>query len=221
MSNSSNGLQFTPSEISTYYRDRLPGLKQKGSKWRGPCPWHEDHRAAFLVSPDSGRWHCFGPCGNSGGLIDFEMAHTRTDFVAARASVYSIVGRVAPATGRITKAQWEAMQVAHERAQAERNDAEYFAQPATGLAEEALESLDTTDWERWAHTQLIADLRKDPTAVYREFQGIDPKFAAALVEVGRSSRTQSESALWRLIDGLALAPPEKPTGEILDEARAQ
>ena len=42
-------------------------LAQRGSRWSGCCPLHDDRSPSFIVYPD-GRFHCFG-CGISGDSI--------------------------------------------------------------------------------------------------------------------------------------------------------
>lgn len=46
------------------------GPAQKQRWWRWPCPFHTESRASFGVTPDTGRFKCFG-CGESGDHIDY------------------------------------------------------------------------------------------------------------------------------------------------------
>lgn len=85
--------EFTASEVATYYRARVPGLKKHGSHWRGPCPIHNGEDDNFAVDRKSGRWYCHSQCGRGGGIIALEMALTGADFKTARDAVLRIIGR--------------------------------------------------------------------------------------------------------------------------------
>lgn len=67
-------------------------LKRRGKELVGLCPFHQENTPSFTVSPDVGRFHCFG-CGKNGDAIDFLVAHTGVDF---RAAVLSITGYIPP-----------------------------------------------------------------------------------------------------------------------------
>src|SRR5574338_1316824 len=45
-------------------------LKQAGTYWKGPCPFHSEKDASFTVSPDRQIFYCFG-CHASGDVIAF------------------------------------------------------------------------------------------------------------------------------------------------------
>jgi hypothetical protein len=93
----SNGITFTPFEISNYYAARVPKLnRRRGSQWRGPCPIHAGQHDNFAVDPATGRWFCHSQCGRGGGILGLEMELTGTDFRAARAEVFRLVGRIEP-----------------------------------------------------------------------------------------------------------------------------
>jgi putative DNA primase/helicase len=82
---------LTSSEISTYYRVRVPGLKQAGEEWRGPCPIHDGRRDSFTVKPDTGQWYCHSDCHDGGSVFKLEEK-----FGGTARDVYDIVGRNAP-----------------------------------------------------------------------------------------------------------------------------
>ncbi len=46
-------------------------LKRAGRSFKGLCPFHQEKTPSFTVSPDVGRWHCFGQCGEGGDAIKF------------------------------------------------------------------------------------------------------------------------------------------------------
>ena len=51
--------------VSDYIR-----LRQAGTYWKGPCPFHSEKEASFTVSPDKQIFYCFG-CHAGGDLIAF------------------------------------------------------------------------------------------------------------------------------------------------------
>ncbi len=57
-------------------------LKRVGKSWKGLCPFHAEKTASFYVSPDVGRYKCFG-CGASGDAITFVREVEHLDFVDA------------------------------------------------------------------------------------------------------------------------------------------
>ena len=61
-------------------------LKKNGSRdLIGLCPFHEETKPSFVVTPhkgDGGLWHCMG-CGKGGSIIDFVMESETVDFRGA------------------------------------------------------------------------------------------------------------------------------------------
>ena len=87
-------LAFTPAEISSYYKKRVPELKQAdGREWRGPCPIHQGERDSFAVNPENGAWFCHSECSRGGSILKLEMELNGVDFKSARAEVDRIIGR--------------------------------------------------------------------------------------------------------------------------------
>lgn len=89
----SGKVEFLPGEISAYYRDRAPNIRQTGSQWRGPCPLHQGRRDSFAVEPETGTWFCHSECARGGSLIDFEMELVGKPFAEAARDVRTLIGR--------------------------------------------------------------------------------------------------------------------------------
>jgi len=87
-------LAFTSAEVETYYSARVPGLKQRGTEWRGPCPVHRGEDDNFTVNADTGLCKCQSQCGFGGDILSLEMALSSTDFPTAKAEVFRMVGRL-------------------------------------------------------------------------------------------------------------------------------
>ena len=65
------------------------GLKKSGRNFQGLCPFHAEKTPSFNVSPERGRYHCFG-CDVGGDAITFLREIEHLDFVAA---VEKLAGR--------------------------------------------------------------------------------------------------------------------------------
>jgi DNA primase len=57
-------------------------LDQKGGRWWGLCPFHNEKTPSFTVDPDRKMYHCFG-CGQGGGVINFLMEMDKLSFPEA------------------------------------------------------------------------------------------------------------------------------------------
>lgn len=57
-------------------------LKRRGANWVGLCPFHNDRRPSFWVSPAKGLCKCFS-CGEGGSPIHFIMKHEQLSFPEA------------------------------------------------------------------------------------------------------------------------------------------
>lgn len=64
--------ELTAQQIATYYRLRLPTLRQEGLQWRGPCPRHPGSGTDFAVDPASGLACCQGSCRWDGDIYALE-----------------------------------------------------------------------------------------------------------------------------------------------------
>ena len=54
-------------------------LRQVGQKFKGLCPFHDDHRPSFDVDPRYQSFRCWS-CGKHGDVISFIQEHERVDF---------------------------------------------------------------------------------------------------------------------------------------------
>ncbi|QGT99295.1 DNA primase DnaG [Candidatus Syntrophocurvum alkaliphilum] len=57
-------------------------LQRKGRNYQGLCPFHQESTPSFVVSPEKGRFKCFG-CGATGDVYDFLMKYHNIDFKKA------------------------------------------------------------------------------------------------------------------------------------------
>lgn len=74
---------------------RLVTLKRSGARMVGLCPFHNEKSPSFTVSPQRGRYHCFG-CGAQGDALQFLMEAQGLDFVEAVKALASQVGVIIP-----------------------------------------------------------------------------------------------------------------------------
>jgi DNA primase catalytic core len=51
--------------------ERYVTLKRAGGKLKGLCPFHQEKTPSFTVSPEIGRWYCFGSCAEGGDVFKF------------------------------------------------------------------------------------------------------------------------------------------------------
>ncbi len=58
---------------------RYLNLRQVGSRFVAPCPFHQETKPSFSINPDKGLFYCFG-CQASGDLIDFYGQINGLDF---------------------------------------------------------------------------------------------------------------------------------------------
>ena len=51
--------------------ERYVTLRRAAGKLKGLCPFHSEKTPSFVVSPEIGRWYCFGQCGEGGDVFKF------------------------------------------------------------------------------------------------------------------------------------------------------
>jgi len=57
-------------------------LKKQGKNYAGLCPFHEEKKPSFSVSPQRQIFHCFG-CGMGGNIFKFLMGYQKMSFLDA------------------------------------------------------------------------------------------------------------------------------------------
>ncbi len=62
--------------------NRYVELRPAGDRWTAPCPFHQETKPSFTVSPDKGFYYCFG-CQASGDIIEFYKNINGLDFAEA------------------------------------------------------------------------------------------------------------------------------------------
>ncbi len=56
-------------------------LTERGGRWVGLCPFHQEKTPSFSIDADQGLYYCFG-CGKGGDAIKFHMELTGDDFAS-------------------------------------------------------------------------------------------------------------------------------------------
>jgi 5S rRNA maturation endonuclease (ribonuclease M5) len=84
---------FSSAEVASYYRARLPELKQLGPEWRGVCPVHHGKDDNFAVNPENGLAFCHSQCSRGWSILQLEHELTGRDWRNCRTEVDAIIGR--------------------------------------------------------------------------------------------------------------------------------
>ena len=70
-------------------------LVKAGSRYKAPCPFHDEKTPSFTVSNQLGFYHCFG-CGAHGTVIGFLMNYDNLEFVDAVEALAEMLGLEVP-----------------------------------------------------------------------------------------------------------------------------
>ena len=89
-------------------------LRQAGSVFKAPCPFHNERTPSFVVNPERGSWHCFGACSEGGDAIGFVMKAENQSFSEALRTLAVRVGVPLPSPRQ--QAQMDPLLRANEEA---------------------------------------------------------------------------------------------------------
>ena len=89
-------------------------LRQAGSVFKAPCPFHTERTPSFVVNPERGSWHCFGACSEGGDAIGFVMKAENQSFSEALRTLAVRVGVPLPSPRQ--QAQMDPLLRANEEA---------------------------------------------------------------------------------------------------------
>ncbi len=155
------------------------GGRQSGNRWIARCPAHDDHSPSLAIAERDGvvLVHCYAGCSHATVIASLRERGLWPERIPL---------------SRADRERW-----AREHAETERirREAEYFADAAALMAEEALEELSPFDPERAVHTRLLMALRVSTEAEYRAWLEHTPTWAAALVYAGRERERRLQMAL--------------------------
>jgi hypothetical protein len=180
-------IALSASEVAIYYESRVSDLRQRGKRWRGPCPIHRGKHDSFSVDPETGLWRCWSVCGRGGDIIALEIALTGAPWLDSVAKIEQIIGR-ALLDRPVIRAEQRASTDRRKREQEETRSAEFFRIAAASMAEQILDDLPEAVTARYVPTQLLIELRTAQGAallvIYRDFYVREPRLTAALVYAG-------------------------------------
>lgn len=162
------------------------GGRRSGSGWVARCPAHEDRTPSLSISERGGRVlvHCHSGC--------------------AQASVIGALRErgLWPQPERTqTPEERQAAIEARRRDRIDRPAAEAFADAATALGEELLQTLPVADLDRGPITALLRALSTDSgrLAEYRAWRERWPELTVALAAAGQNRRKRLENMIrWYL-----------------------
>jgi DNA primase len=88
----------TSNDIVTLISEYVP-LKKQGKNYVGLCPFHQEKKPSFSVSPQRQIFHCFG-CGLGGNVFKFLMEYQKMGFLDAVRYLAEKVNISLPARGQ-------------------------------------------------------------------------------------------------------------------------
>jgi DNA primase len=174
-------------DIVAVVSERVPSLKQRGRRFSGLCPFHQEKTPSFHVNPDSGLYHCFG-CKESGDVFRFLERAEGYSFIesvqllAERAGIPIVQDHGAvPSDGdrqkREREALYAAMQMAASFYEEQLRD---HPQRQYGVDELRRRSLDPTEQSVQAFRIGYAPPAWDALALFLKKQGVSPAVAESV-----------------------------------------
>lgn len=83
-------------------------LTSNGKTYSACCPLHNEKTPSFHISPEKGRWTCYGSCKKSGDIIDFVCDYKnleKVDAIEYLCKVFSIPYKIHKKTEKKSKAK--------------------------------------------------------------------------------------------------------------------
>ena len=153
---------------------------------RGRAFWRDARDFNVGISADKGVWHDFvtGEGGNAVGLVSTALKLTPGE--AAR----FLIELAGIEDGPLT----QAARLERRTVEQDVESAHLFAVAAGALAEHCLETDSIFNPARPDLANLIAELRRDPLNVFRNWRSSHPKLTKALVAAGRRELERREVA---------------------------
>jgi hypothetical protein len=188
---------FTPGEIASYYGTRVPGLTQRGRRWRGACPIHGGTHDSFSVDSETGLWRCWSNCGRGGNLINFEMTLTGAAWREAATEIARIIGRKLLDRPANRSDWWPSIEL-RAVANATTDDIECWEDALTvELNARKIKAVEDWDETALAEAASLCNVLENgsPEEVVREFirhRTNDPTETARLIVVGRERNLEAQ-----------------------------
>ena len=182
-------------DIVAVVSERVPSLKQRGRRFSGLCPFHQEKTPSFHVNPESGLYHCFG-CKESGDVFRFLERAEGYSFIesvqllAERAGIPIVQDQgAAPTDGDRQKREREALYAAMQMAASfYEEQLREHPQRQHGIDELRRRGLDATEQTVQAFRIGYAPPAWDGLALFLKKQGVSPAVAESVgLIVPRSS----------------------------------
>ena len=111
-------------------------LRRSGSRFKAPCPFHDEKTPSFVVSPTMGIYKCFG-CQKGGNAIQFLMDVENLSFIESAKNLAARFGVTLEETGGgLDREQYQEQQLKRESIQAAVDFAAEFFQQQLSDTEE-------------------------------------------------------------------------------------